>query len=228
MLDELHGWGVRPSLVLADSGYGEIGEFRQGLDDRDLDYAVQMSSTVTAYPESAARTAPPYSGRAPIPTPRYAQPAFSVKDLVRSAGSRAARRVTWREGSRSRAGAPAMMRSQFVFLRVRPASQAHHRVHRGPDLPVPWLIAERPAGAHEPSKYSISNLPSRTTRAELVRLAKLRWRTEHDYRELKDGLGLDHHEGRTWNGWHHHVTLDSVAHAFLTRQRLNPTALVPA
>ncbi|MFC0438808.1 transposase, partial [Kutzneria buriramensis] len=99
--------------------------------------------------------------------------------------------------------------------RVRPASQAHHRAHRGQDLPVRWLIAEWPTGASEPSKYWISNLPSRTTRAELVRVAKLRWRIEHDYRELKDGLGLDHYEGRTWNGWHHHVTLVSVAHAFL-------------
>ena len=56
----------------------------------------------------------------------------------------------------------------------------------------------------------------------LVRLAKIRWRIEHDYRELKHGLGLDHYEGRTWRGWHHHVTLVSAAHAFLTLRRLDP------
>ena len=62
---------------------------------------------------------------------------------------------------------------------------------------------------------------------DLVRLAKLRWRVEHDYRELKDALGLDHFEGRSWPGWHHHVTLVSVAHAFLTLQRLDPKAAAP-
>ncbi|WP_394468226.1 IS701 family transposase [Kutzneria buriramensis] len=228
MLDELHGWGVRAPLTVADAGYGEIGEFRQGLEDRGLDYAVQVAASVTAYPETAARTTPPCSGRGPRPTPRYELAASSVKDLARAAGTRAARRITWREGSRWRAGAPARMSSRFVFLRVRPASQAHHRAHRGQDLPVRWLITEWPTGASEPSKYWISNLPSRTTRAELVRVAKLRWRVEHDHRELKDGLGLDHYEGRTWNGWHHHVTLVSVAHAFLTLQRLDPKALMPA
>ena len=63
---------------------------------------------------------------------------------------------------------------------------------------------------------------------ELVRLAKLRWRMEHDYRELKDGLGLDHFEGRSFGGWHHHVTLVSVAHAFVTLQRLDPKPAAPA
>jgi SRSO17 transposase len=62
---------------------------------------------------------------------------------------------------------------------------------------------------------------------DLVRLAKLRWRVEHDYRELKDALGLDHFEGRSWPGWHHHVTLVSVAHAFVTLQRLDPKAAAP-
>jgi SRSO17 transposase len=63
---------------------------------------------------------------------------------------------------------------------------------------------------------------------DLVRLAKLRWRVEHDDRELKDALGLDHFEGRSWPGWHHHVTLVSVAHAFVTGQRLDPKAAAPA
>jgi SRSO17 transposase len=114
------------------------------------------------------------------------------------------------------------MRSHFVFLRVRPASDAHRRAHRGQDLSVRWLIAEWPPTEPEPSKYWISDLPATTPRARLIRLAKLRWRIEHDYRELKDGLGLDHYEGRTWHGWHHHATLVTAAHAFCTRQRLTP------
>jgi SRSO17 transposase len=93
---------------------------------------------------------------------------------------------------------------------------------------VRWLIVEWPTDQAEPTRYWFSDLPSTTPEPILVRLAKLRWRIEHDYRELKDGLGLDHYEGRTWAGWHHHVTLVSAAHGFLTLQRLDPKAPAPA
>ena len=83
-------------------------------------------------------------------------------------------------------------------------------------------------GAEEPAKYWLSNLPAQTPLTQLVSLAKLRWRIEHDYRELKDALGLDHFEGRSFRGWHHHVTLVSIAHAFLTLERLDPKADAPA
>ena len=76
-------------------------------------------------------------------------------------------------------------------------------------------------------KYWLANLDEDLPLVDLVRLAKLRWRVEHDYRELKDALGLDHFEGRSWPGWHHHVSLVSVAHAFVTLQRLDPKAAAP-
>lgn len=85
-------------------------------------------------------------------------------------------------------------------------------------------MATRPGRANQ----VLVQRPASTPEPILVRLAKLRWRIEHDYRELKDGLGLDHYEGRTWTGWHHHVTLVSVAHGFLTLQRLDPKAHAPA
>jgi len=84
---------------------------------------------------------------------------------------------------------------------------------------VCWLLVEWPTGKDEPAKYWLSNLPPDTPLKTLVKLAKLRWRIEQDYRELKDALGLDHFEGRTFRGWHHHVTLVSIAHAFLTLER---------
>jgi SRSO17 transposase len=120
------------------------------------------------------------------------------------------------------------MRSRFLFLPVRPAAQAHRRAHRGQDLPVRWLIVQWPPDQPEPTRYWLSDLPATIPEPILVRLAKLRWRIEHDYRELKDGLGLDHYEGRTWAGWHHHVTLVSAAHGFLTLQRLDPKVPAPA
>jgi SRSO17 transposase len=119
------------------------------------------------------------------------------------------------------------MSSRFVVQRVRPAGRVLRRLHRGHDLPEAWLIAEWPAGAAEPTKYWLSNLPPTTAKRTLIRCAKLRWRIEHDYREVKTGLGLDHYEGRTWTGWQHHVTLVSAAHAFLTLQRLDPKTRAP-
>jgi len=110
------------------------------------------------------------------------------------------------------------MSSTFVFLRLRPASLVHRRAADFADLPVRWLIAQWPAGEPEPTRYWLSNLPEATPYRHLVR---------HDYREVKTGLGLDHYEGRTWQGWHHHTTLVSAAHAFLTLQRLDPKSHAP-
>jgi SRSO17 transposase len=91
-----------------------------------------------------------------------------------------------------------------------------------------WLIAEWPPDKAEPTDYWLSNLPADTPLPELVRLAKIRWRIEHDYRELKDGLGLDHFEGRSYTGWHRHVTLTALAQAFCTLLRNDPKAPAPA
>jgi SRSO17 transposase len=113
------------------------------------------------------------------------------------------------------------MSSEFLALRVRPANiQLRRQAHKsGEELLVSWLICEWPTDTDQPTKYWLSNLPADSELTDLVRLAKLRWRIEHDYRELKDALGLDHFEGRTYPGWNHHVTLVAVAQAFLTLER---------
>jgi SRSO17 transposase len=111
---------------------------------------------------------------------------------------------------------------------VRPANVQLRRAAGEDELPLRWLVCEWPDDADKPVKYWLSNLPADTPLKRLVSLAKLRWRVEQDYRELKDALGLDHFEGRSYQGWHHHVTLVSLAHGFLTLERLNPKALAPA
>jgi SRSO17 transposase len=227
MIDELLGWGLRPSILVADAGYGDAGEFRQALAERGISYAMQVAHTVTAYPLTVERTTVPYRGDGPYPKLIYREPATAVRTLLLAAGPAAARRVTWRDGSRRRNGQPVPMSSKFVFQRVRPAGPAIRCAPLGDDLPEAWLIAEWPPGQAEPVKYWLSNLPARTPKRTLVRLAKLRWRIEHDYREIKTGLGLDHYEGRTWQGFHHHTTLVSAAHAFLTLQRLDPKTRAP-
>lgn len=123
------------------------------------------------------------------------------------------------------------MRGRFLVMAVRPAGAAAHKAalekaggRSGWDgvLPPETLIAEWPPHHEAPTDYWLSSLPADTVLRHLVRLAKIRWRIEHDYRELKHGLGLDHYEGRTWRGWHHHVTLVTAAQAFLTLRRLDP------
>src|SRR6266536_1502630 len=131
-------------------------------------------------------------------------------------------RVTWRQGTKATKDNPAAaMTSRFLAIRVRPANRD---IPRGPDgsLPECWLLAEWPPEAGEPTDYWLSTLPEDTPIAELVRLAKIRWRIEHDYRELKTGLGLAHFEGRSYTGWHRHVTLAVLAQAFCTMLRTDP------
>jgi SRSO17 transposase len=183
---------------------------------------VQVKATTSAYPEAVAQQVAPYPGRGRRPRPRYHTKRSSLAELVMAAGPSAAKTVAWREGTRGK------LRSRFVALRVRPAGVKLRRAVAGGELPVRWLLAEWPADQPEPVKYWLASLPDDIPLVELVRLAKLRWRVEHDYRELKDGLGLDHFEGRSFGGWHHHVTLVSAAHAFVTLQRLDPKPAAPA
>ena len=223
MLDELAGWELVPPVVLADAASGEVSEVRLGLEQRALAYVVQVPGTISAYPQDPSPETVPSTGRGRRPVARYHQPRSSLRQLVLATGEWAATTVIWREGAD---GAP--LASRFVAPRVRPAGIRLRRAARGGQLPVRWLLAEWPDGEPEPVKYWLANLPETTPLRQLVHLAKLRWRVEHDYRELKDALGLDHFEGRSWQGWHHHVTLVSVAHAFVTLERLDPKAAASA
>jgi SRSO17 transposase len=216
MLDELGGWELGPPVLLADSAYGEVGEFRWGLDARQVPYVVEVRADTSAYPEHVRPSVAPHTGRGRRPRPRYHHQHCSLEDLALQAGQQACVQLTWRRGSKG------LQRGRFLALRVRPAGVTPRRLARqdGGELPVRWLLAEWPRGKAEPTKYWLASLPETTPIVELVRLARSRWRVEQDYRELKGALGLDHFEGRSWAGWHHHVTLVSVAHGFLTLERL--------
>jgi SRSO17 transposase len=224
MLDRLTEHGLRAPLAAADSGYGDNSQFRTALDERGIVYSVQVKAETLAHPADAIPIARTWTGRGRPPTHtglHYAIDAVSVAQHVLHAGRDTAVTVAWREGSKG------TLTSQFVFLRIRPAG---HRVDTGPDgiLPERWLIAEWPDDEPEPVTYWLSSQPADTSHADLIRSAKIRWRIEHDYRELKTGLGLDHFEGRTFTGWHRHVTLVTAAHLFITMLRLDPKAAAPA
>jgi SRSO17 transposase len=239
MLDELAGpggWGVleqiaaaggtRPA-VTADAGYGDATAFRAGLEARGWQYAVAVKGTTSAHPGDAEPVrAPRRPGRGRPAGPAYPAPAVNLRTLALAHAGQV-RPVTWRQGTRATAGNPdAAMTSRFLAIRVRPANRDIPRAADG-SLPERWLLAEWPPGAGEPSDYWLSNLPADTPIGELVRLAKIRWRIEHDYRELKTGLGLDHFEGRSFTGWHRHVTLAALAQAFCTMIRQDPKVHAP-
>lgn len=214
MIDELRGWGLESPVVLGDAAYGDITELRVGLAEREISYVLDVKGSTSALPESAKPERPKGSGRGRPPAARYRRPYDSLAGLAGAAGTDACVEVEWREGTRG------PLSSRFVALRVRPANVKLRRTDSDGELPVCWLLAEWPAGKDEPTDFWLSNLPADTPIERLVGLAKLRWRVEQDYRELKDALGLDHFEGRSYPGWNHHVTLVSVAYGFLTTERL--------
>ncbi len=238
MIEEMTGpggWGVldlataaggsRP-VVAADIGYGDNALFRQQLADRGWQYAVAVKGSTSAHDGGAVPQARPYGGLGQPPKPAYPRPPATLRQLALAHAGQA-RPVTWRQGTKATRDNPAAaMTSCFLAIRVRPASR---HIPRTADrsLPACWLLAEWPPEAKEPSGYWLSTLPEDIPLEELVRLAKIRWRVEHDYRELKTGLGLDHFEGRSWTGWHRHVTLAVLAQAFCTMLRSDPKAPAP-
>src|SRR3954463_10303150 len=134
----------------------------------------------------------------------------SAKDLALTLPPSAWQTVSWRAGSRGD------LSGRFATVRVRPS---HRDYGRAEPHPEEWLLIEWPAGDTEPSKYWLSTLPATTALVDLVHRAKLRWRIERDYQDLKQELGLDHYEGRGWRGFHHHATLCLAAYGFLAAER---------
>jgi SRSO17 transposase len=213
--------GVPPAPVVADAGYGDTTAFREALTTMGLAYAVGVKKETTVWPPGQAPRPPKRGTGRGRPATNVRRPAAHVpqnlKQVAVALPTAGWRTVTWREGTRG------AMRSRFARLRVRPA---HRDEERTAPRPEEWLLIEWPRGEPGPTKYWLSTLPEATALADLVRLAKLRWRIERDYQELKDELGLDHFEGRGWRGFHHHGALCIAAYAYLAaeRARLSPPA----
>jgi SRSO17 transposase len=216
-IDAAIRWGVRRHVVLADAGYGDIPEFRVELRERGLRYVVGIQGDHSVWPPGVRPQAPKKPPGTPGPQrtrPVADEEPQRINAIARSLGRDAFSTVRWREGSRGRQS------SRFAALWVMSAENHGQRRGRGqpPTEPV-WLLIEWPDEEVEPTKFWLASLPKSASLVSLVRLAKLRWRVERDYQELKQEIGLDHYEGRTWRGFHHHATLCAVAHGFLALRR---------
>ena len=207
--------GVPAGVVLADAAYGNQCAFREALEAMELRYAVGIGPATSVWAPGTAPLPPrPYGGRGIRPTALQRGPGHepvSAKDLALGLKPKAWHTVTWREGTNT------MLSSRFARLRVRPAHRDYYRSQLRAEV---WLLIEWPKGEDEPAKYWLSNLPPDTSMEELVATAKMRWRIERDYQELKQEFGLGHYEGRGWRGFHHHATLCIAAYGFLLGQRL--------
>lgn len=184
-------------VVLADAFYGDEPSFRRGVRALGLHYAVGVKSDNRVWhldKRDRCRGEP-----------------MTVAELVRTLSPRAFRRITWREGTNS------SLSSRFALMRVKPA-------YRNEDEPTSerealWLVIEWPPNEDKPTAYSLASLGA-WSRKMIVRMLKQRWRTERVYEDLKGELGLDHFEGRKFQGWHHHVSVALCCYAFIVAERV--------
>jgi SRSO17 transposase len=211
LLDRVRGEGLPGGLVVADSGYGVSGPFRHGLAGRGLHSIVGVTDEMVVFTEEPTWVAPEAAtGGRPRKRPRLAEGSprpVSLKDL---AARTPRRKVTWRGGTKG------PMRGRFSWLRVWPG-QGWATGQCAGAAPIGLLVEGQADGK---LKYAFSNLPADTSRLRAVRLWRGRWPVELGYRQRKEELGLGHHEGRSWRGFHHHACLVMLAYGFLTRMAL--------
>ena len=222
LVEQAVGWGLDAAPVLGDEAYGDNTALRERLHDAGREYVLAVGAETTVYPAETTFAVPPRTSQRGRPPTRHRadRAPEAIKALIARLGQAAAGTVSFRDGPD---GTP--MTSQFIFTRVRAAHDVPG--HRGAPREE-WLIAEWPDAAKQPLDYWISNMAPDTPPERLARLARLRWKIELDYRQLKGELGLDHYEGRSWIGWHHHTALVTAAHGFLTLERMRPNRQRPA
>jgi len=195
--------GLPGNMVVVDAGYGHDSKLRVGITELGRTYVAGIQPQTLVRKPGVRPGLPPKKGR------RDAPHTTSVKDLARGLSAKAWRTIKWREGTNE------WLSSRFARVRVHVASS-----HERPKKPTKeWLLIEWPEGEDAPTKYWLSTLPKNITFRDLVDAAKLRWRVERDYQELKQEVGLGHYEGRGWRGFHHHATLCIAAYGFLISER---------
>lgn len=221
LIEQAADWQIPLAPILADQAYGDDTDFRTRLHGLELEYVLSIGVQTSVYPPGTSFAVPERTGT--TGRPRAVARADREPESVRSLAKRLPARA-WKTLPCRTTPAGEDVKSRFAFVRV-VAAHPVRRDHRPPR--EEWLIIEWPPDEEAATDYWLSNLPANTPRERLARLARLRWTIELDYRQLKGELGLDHYEGRSYLGFHHHCALVTCAHAFLTLERLDPKAQRP-
>jgi SRSO17 transposase len=224
LLDQVRAEGLAHQAVVADAGYGLSVDFRRGLEDRHERYVVGIAGKEAVFSEPPIWAVGPDTQRGRPATRRYVAADTPQPVVVKQLAETLERTpLNWRQGTKG------PLHAEFAWVRVWPAHRWQHgrAADDVPDLEseARWLLVEwRTDGS---IRYALSNLPAETPMLEAVGLWKTRWHVEQGYQQLKEELGLDHFEGRSWPGFHHHATLCFLAYGFLALERLRgtPTAL---
>jgi SRSO17 transposase len=198
--------GLPLGVGLLDAGYGVDATLRMGLSELGLAYVASVLPSTLAWKPG---TRPEPGEGAPKKGRRGDSDILSLKEIALSLKARAWRTVEWREGTCD------VLSSRFARVRVHVA----HRHLTADRHAEEWLLIEWPSDEPEPTKYWLSTCREDIAIDELVDLAKLRWRIERDYQELKQEVRLGHYEGRGWRGFHHHATLCIAAYGFLIAEQ---------
>jgi len=223
LIERAAGWEIPRAPVLGDAAYGDNGELRERLRRAGFQYVLSVSAQTAVFAPETTFHVPKRRGSTGRPRGRLRpdRKPQAIAQLIAGLKRRDWQTVTFRDGPD---GEP--MSSRFAFVRVRAA----HRWQWGfaAEPREEWLICEWPQGADEPTDHWLANLPDDEEPECLARLARMRWKIELDYKQLKGELGLDHYEGRSYLGWQHHTALVTAAHGFLTLERLHPFRPSPA
>jgi len=199
--------GLPRGIALMDAAYGTDSRLRTGMTALGVSYVVGIQPKILVWPPG---TGPKRRGKPLNNTGRRDEPdLISAKQVARDLPKHAWRTIRWREGSAE------WLSSRFARVRVR----VGHSQLIPELLSQEWLLIEWPEGEAAPTKYWLSTLPANVSFRQLVDFAKLRWRIERDYQELKQEVGLGHFEGRGWRGFHHHATMCIAAYGFLISER---------
>jgi SRSO17 transposase len=222
LLRQARAAGFRITAVLGDAEFGDSATLRRTLHRLKLPYALGISSTATMFRGTPAVAVPPRR-RASASAPTRLQVTDgsrpeSVRRLAAELPARAWRRISWRNGTNR------PWTAQFAAVRVMPA-QDWRRRRLAPEV---WLLLERDLGTTPRVKAYLVALPPTASLRALVRLAHHRWAIEQQYQELKDELGLDHFEGRSYPGWNRHVLLTALAYSWLQHERRRPRSRLPS
>jgi len=200
MIDRAVADGVPGGIVLGDSWYGRSHRFRTAIRDHGFHYAVSIKSTQKMWRLDTRE--------------RRIPEAEDARTIAKNLGDKAFRRVTWRDGTKPERG---KLSARFAFCRVKVATDDGTEPAQREAI---WLIIEWRDGETEPTDFALTTLRRKMSKKQIIRLFKERYRTERVYEEMKGELGLDHFEGRSFPGWHHHVSVAICCYAFVVTERM--------